>query len=101
MTEEFRKTAPNTVESNSGFAVQWIPHSGIIYRDPDGEWRIDSELLVNPLGILVYEESASLRSMEGTRRESLLSNVRRALEHLGHRVEFWEQGKPRGRERAD
>ena len=101
MTEEFRKTAPNTVESSSGFAVQWISHGGINYRDPEGEWHIDSELLVNPLGILVYEESADLRSMESTRREALLSNVRRALEHMGHRVEFWEQGKPIRRERAE
>lgn len=101
MIEEFRKTAPNTVESNCGFAVQWIPHGGILYRDPDGEWRIDSEQLVNPPGILLYEESASLRNMERRRRESLLSNVRRALEHMGHRVEFWEQGKPTSRERAD
>lgn len=100
MTEEFRKTAANTVESKSGFAVQWIPHGGVVYRDHDGEWRIDSELLVNPFRILVYEGSASLRSMEDTRREALLSNVRRALEHMGHRVEFWEQGKPTNQERA-
>ena len=92
MSEEFQRTEPNTVESARGFVVQWIPHGGIIYRDAFGEKRVDSELLVQPPGILVYEESRSLQGMDNARRDELLSNVKRALEYMGHRVEFWNDG---------
>lgn len=94
MAEQFRTTAPNTAESTLGFVVQWIPHGGIIYRDASGEVRIDSELLVKPSGILVHEKSRTLRGLDSARREKPLSNVKRALEYMGHRVEFWNDGMP-------
>jgi hypothetical protein len=97
MNEEFRNTAPNTVESKCGFTVQWIPVGGILYRDSRGEWRIDSEILVKPPRILVYEQSRGLQSLDSNRRDELLSNVRRALEHMGHSVEFWNEGRPTNR----
>jgi hypothetical protein len=34
--------------------------------------------------------------MDKARREELLSNVKRALEYMGHRVEFWNDGRAAG-----
>jgi hypothetical protein len=90
MAEEFRKTAANTVVSSNGFTVQWIPHGGICYEDASGELRIDSELLVKPHRVLLYPQSASLRDMSKSRQKELLTNVRKALEYMGHQVELWD-----------
>jgi len=78
--------------STTGFTVHWIPHGGILYEDSSGKWRIDSELLVKPYRILVYEKSGSLRSMDSARREQLISRVKSALEYMGQQVELWNDG---------
>jgi hypothetical protein len=90
VSEEFQSTTPNTATSTSGFSVQWIPHGGVLYQDAAGQVRIDSELLVKPsLGILLYPGSGGLRNMSKSQSEMVLSNVKKALEYLGHRVEIW------------
>jgi hypothetical protein len=94
MPEEFRRTSQNTAESTTGFTVRWIPHGGILYEDSSGTWRIDSELLVTPYRILVYEKSGSVQSMDSACRERLISRVKSALEYMGHQVELWNDGAP-------
>jgi hypothetical protein len=94
MNEEFRRTAPNTATSTGGFTVRWNPNGSVTYQDPSGEWELQSELLTQLLGILVYEKTGGLASMNVARRNELLSDLKRALEYMGHRVEFWNDGLP-------
>jgi hypothetical protein len=59
------------------------------YSDEGGTVRVDSELLVKPLRILVYPHSGSLKTMTEGRAEEVLMKVTSALEYLGHQVERW------------
>jgi hypothetical protein len=84
MNAEFSKTGPNFATSNKGFTVRWHPHGGVDYADDSGTIRVDSELLVKPLRILIYRESKSIRAMPESRANEILENIQRALEYLGH-----------------
>jgi hypothetical protein len=54
-----------------------------------GTVRVDSELLVKPLRILVYLRSGGVKTMADGRAEEVLMNVISALDYLGHQVERW------------
>ena len=89
MNEEFKKIGSNSAKSDMGFNVTWRPAGGVDYSDQAGTVRVDSELLVKPLRILVYPRSGGLKAMTEDRAEEVLTNVIRALEFLGHQVERW------------
>jgi hypothetical protein len=89
---EFQKTGANTVTSSKGFTVQVKPMGGILYHESDSEIEIDSEWLVKPPGIILYKGSPGnkgFNKMEQSHIDNIFSNVKRALEYLGHRVEIW------------
>lgn len=89
MTTEFQSLSPNSARSVKDFTVAWRPAGGVDYSDANGTVRVDSELLVKPtLGILLYPQSGDLRGMTKTRGDEIVTNIRRALEYLGHRVEI-------------
>ena len=83
MTEEFKKTGTNTVTSANGFTVEVRLRGGVLYRDDQGEIRIDSEWLVNPHRIVLYTQSLE-KKVPRARLDTILSNAARALEYLGH-----------------
>jgi hypothetical protein len=89
MNTEFQEVGPNSAKSDKGFTVTWRPSGGVDYSDADGTVRVDSELLVKPLRILVYPRSGGLKTMTDGRAEEVLLNVISALEYLGHQVERW------------
>lgn len=87
MSQEFEKVGLNKVASEKGFTVEVRIAGGVIYRDRRGENHIDCEWLVNPPGIILYERG--FESKDRPDVETIFSNVVRALEYLGHRVEIW------------
>lgn len=89
MSEEFKKIGVNTVTSENGFTVQVRPMGGVLYRDANGEFKIDSEWLVKPPRILLYKSKRSIDKMEQAIFDNMFINVTRALEFLGHQVEIW------------
>ena len=89
MNSEFQKVSPNSAKSDKGFIVTWRPAGGVDYSDANGVIRVDSELLVKPLRVLVYPRSGNLKTMTDERAEEVLRDVIRALEYLGHQVERW------------
>lgn len=92
MDDEFTKTSANTVTSSKGFTVQVTIAHGVWYRDADSEKHISSEWLAKPPGIILYKGSrgnTGFDKMEQSRIDGIFSNVARALEYLGHRVEIW------------
>jgi hypothetical protein len=86
---EFQTVGSNSAKSAKGFTVTWLPAGGVDYSDAGGTVRVDSELLVKPLRILVYPRSWGLKTMTDSRAEEILVNVISALEYLGHQVERW------------
>jgi hypothetical protein len=87
MSDEFRRTAPNTVVSVDGFSVEVNLAGGIKFVDHEGEVQIDSELLVKPYRILLYPPGPDPVALE--RFERILPNLRRALDYLEYRSELW------------
>jgi hypothetical protein len=85
MTEEFKKTGMNTVTSANGFSVEARLAGGVLYRDDQGELRIDSEWSVDPHGIVLYTQGLD-KKVPRARLDTILSNASRALEYLGHPV---------------
>jgi hypothetical protein len=84
MAEEFKKTGVSTVTSTNGFTVEVMGLGGVLYRDDQGETRIDSEWLVNPTRILLYK--GRFKEVPRARFETIFSSATRALEYLGHSV---------------
>jgi hypothetical protein len=89
MSEEFKKTGVNTVTSEKGFTVEVKFAGGVLYRDSNGEVKIDSEWLAKPPGILLYKNKKRFDKMQQSLFDDMFSNVAKALEYLGHRVEIW------------
>jgi len=94
MSEEFKKIGPNTATSENGFTVEVKVAGGVVYRENNGENFISSEWLVEPpkLGIILYKGDSGnkgFNKMEQSHIDNIFSNVKRALEYLGHRVEIW------------
>ena len=75
---EFKEIGPNSAKSDKGFTVTWRPSGGVDHSDADGTVRVDSELLVKPLRILVYPRSDGLKTMTDCRAEEVLMNAIRA-----------------------
>jgi hypothetical protein len=87
MTQEFERIHVNAAKSAAGFFVQLEPMGGILYHDKDGETRVEFEWLGKPPRILIYLQS--LEGIQASRRQEIITNVTRALEFLGPRVELW------------
>jgi hypothetical protein len=85
MASEFQTVKPGTVISTRGFTVGGT-YGALEYEDPSGRLHIGTELLVRPPRLLVYR--SGLRETTRARQEEVLSNVKRALEYMGHQVEI-------------
>jgi hypothetical protein len=88
MRGEFSKIGPNQASSTMGFKVIFHPAGGVDYIDAAGIMRIDTELYVKPLRIAIYHESRSLKKLDGSRANEILTNIVRALGFLGHPTEI-------------
>jgi hypothetical protein len=78
---------PNHASSTKGFEVKFHPAGGVDYTDRTGTIRVDTELYLKPLRLMIYRQSSALRDMEQTQVREVLDNVQSALEFLGHRSE--------------
>jgi hypothetical protein len=87
MASEFQTLQSGTVVSTKGFSVGGT-YGRLIYQDPSGQLRIGTELLVNPYRLLVCRNSPDLRDATRVRQDEVLSNMKRALEYMGHTVEI-------------
>jgi hypothetical protein len=88
MPGEFSKIGPNQASSTMGFKVIFHPAGGVDYMDAAGVTRIDTELYVKPLRIAIYRESRSLKRLDSSRANEILTNIVRALAFLGHPTEI-------------
>jgi hypothetical protein len=82
------EVGPNHASSTKGFQVKFHPAGGVDYTDHTGTIRVDTELYVKPLRIMIYRESNALQGMEQAQAREVLGNIQSALEFLGHRNEI-------------
>jgi len=86
MSEEFQKIGRYAATSNNGFKVEVNYARGVKYVDDEGEIQIESELLVKPYRIHLYQPRDPV-VME--RFQRILPNLTRALDYLEVRFELW------------
>jgi hypothetical protein len=72
-----------------GFTLAFDIMGGVEYSDAIGTTNVDSETLNTPPPYLIalYTKSVGLKDMPASRAEEILSNITRALEYLGYRVQ--------------
>lgn len=85
MKEEFKRADTNTVTSSIGFTVQ-ARFAAVLYDDSLGHVEIYAEWGGDPTEVILYRRS--LNGMSVSRVDTVLSNVTRAMEYLGHRVQI-------------
>ena len=91
MDSEFQKNG-RTVTSSKGFAIEIKAVGGILYRDPRGQFEIDTEWLVKPPGIILYKGSLGnkgFEKMEQSQIDGIFFNAARAVEFFGYHSEIW------------
>jgi hypothetical protein len=91
MNEEFQQN-DRVITSSKGFAVEVKIAGGVLYRDSTGEFKIDSEWLVKPPGIILYKGSRGnkgFEKIEQSRVDAIFSDVARALEFMGYKAQIW------------
>jgi hypothetical protein len=94
VSEEFKRNGANSVTSSNGFTVEVNLSGGVVYRGAGGENYIRSEWLVDPpaLGIILYKGDPGNKGFDKadqSRVDALFSDVARALEFLGYKVQVW------------
>ena len=85
--QEFSRIGPNHASSTTGFTIIFHPAGGLDYVRAGDVMRVDTELYVKPLSIAIYRESRSLKELEGSRANEIITDVVRAMAFLGHATE--------------
>jgi hypothetical protein len=93
-SEEFFCPDVNVIEGTAGFSVEVLGRTGLKYIERGRVLKIDSEVLVAPGSIGIYQHSiydwkdrVTPLSPDEAERERIVSNIRRAFESQGHTVE--------------
>lgn len=85
---------PNVIESSTGFRVEVLGRTGLLYSEDGKSMRIDSEILAGPAGMVIYTDSIKgwsqphdLICLDDPDRERILVNVRAAFQFRGYDIE--------------
>jgi hypothetical protein len=87
LDQEFSRIGPNHASSTKGFTIIFHPADGLEYIRAGDIKRIDTELYVKPLRIAIYRESRSLKELDGSCANEIITDVVRAMAFLGHATE--------------
>lgn len=85
---------PNVILSSSGFSVEVLGRTGIIYAEGHRSIKIDSEVLAGPSGMAIYtdsinhwEEPHRLEQFNEFDRRRVIENIRAAFRFRGFDIE--------------
>jgi hypothetical protein len=87
LDQEFSRIGPNHASSTKGFTIIFHPAGGLDYVRAGDIMRVETELYVKPLRIAIYRESRSLKELDGSRANEIITDVVRAMAFLGHATE--------------
>jgi hypothetical protein len=89
----FKQPRVNVFVSDEGFSVEFLGRNGIEYKKGEKSMRVDTEMLVPPHGVSIYQES--IKGWRGPFESVLLTadhknrivdNIARVIESQGIRV---------------
>lgn len=88
----------NVVESDSGFSVEVLGRTGLLYVENGRSLRIDSEALAGPSGMVVYARSInewlcrhSAEHIDDAAKARIIENCRAAFKFRGFDIQVvWQ-----------
>jgi hypothetical protein len=91
---EFSIPRVNVIRSDQGFTVELLFPTGLVYSEGHCEMRVDSEMLVGPSGLAIYEQSirewrspAECGDVTQEVRAKIVDNIRRAFRFRDFEIE--------------
>ena len=88
----FSTPRTNVIRSDSGYFVEVLGPTGLLYGEGHRTMHIDSEVLVPPASLVVYARTISHwddspdTSVDEAARDRILSNIRAAFRWQGHEI---------------
>jgi hypothetical protein len=89
----FTEPRVNLFVSDEGFSVEFLGRNGIEYKEGEKSMRVDTEMLVPPHGVSIYQESIKgwRRPFESVlltaeHKNRIVDNISRVIESQGLRV---------------
>ena len=90
----FHFPRPNVIQSDSGYSVEVVGRTGLLYSEVSREMEIDSEVLQGPSGLIVYTDSIArwlppheLEQVDDTCRNRIVENLRAAFRFRGLEIQ--------------
>jgi len=84
----------NVIESDSGFSVEVLGRTGLLYVEGDHSLRVDAELLARPAGLAIYSENIknwqaphAHESIDPAKKSQIIENIRAAFELRGFDID--------------
>jgi hypothetical protein len=89
----FRIPRVNVIESDEGFSVEVLGRTGLLYTEGSKTLHIDSEVMVDPVGIALFKKSIHAwdpphdnESIDYVRRDIIIENILRAFNSQGDQL---------------
>jgi hypothetical protein len=83
----------NVIQSDEGFTVEVLGRTGLRYTQGDHSVRVDSEVVAEPTGLVVYARTIEKwdvpdgTSISEITRQTIISNIREAFRFRGFSIE--------------
>lgn len=84
----------NVIQSDSGFSVEVLGRTGLLYSEGPRTMKIDSEVLQGPSGMVVYADSIVKwqsphedNEVDGACRNRIVDNIKEAFRFRGLEIE--------------
>jgi len=84
----------NVVESDTGFRVEVLGRTGLLYVEGDRSLRVSSEVTAGPGGMIVYSESIKRwnapyehESIDAAAKSRIIENIRAAFKFRGFDID--------------
>ncbi|HSQ64915.1 MAG TPA: Imm74 family immunity protein [Polyangiaceae bacterium] len=84
----------NVIESDTGFSVEVLGHTGLCYREGERSLKVDSEVLMGSTGMVV--DASSIRTwapphenevIDAARRKQIVENIQAVFRFRGFEID--------------
>lgn len=90
----FHIPRPNVIQSDSGFSVEVLGRTGLLYSEGSRTMKIDSEILQGPSGLVVYTDSIvkwqsphEVDEVDDACRDRIVGNIKDAFRFRGLEIQ--------------
>ena len=91
----FRTPRVNVIESDTGFSVEVLGRTGLLYAEGEKSMKIDSEVLTSSeIGIIkksirAWKPPFENEAVDDGKRDTIIENIRQAFRSQGTSITVW------------